>query len=142
MSTLLFYEDPAIFLHPLFLNCVHPLPPFPCHFQPSPQLCFLLSSFFGWDHATFDELFYLWYNMDLRMSSLTTLVPEWPWCVFYAKDIKFTVVWDNVVFYCYSDLKSHTQAHTEHTRASRGTHSYIYTTCYVLMAATFITLND
>ena len=73
-------------------------------------------------------------NMDLHMSSLGTLVPEGPWCVFYAT--RRQVYWGlthNVVFYWYSDLISHTHKHAN---------LYIYTTCYVLTAATFITLND
>ena len=66
-------------------------------------------------------------NMDLHMSSLGTLVPEGPWCVFYVT--RRQVYWGLthvVVFYWYSDLISRTQTHTAHSGASRLTHSYKY----------------
>ena len=55
--------------------------------------------------------------MDLHMSSLGTLIQEGPWCVFYATASQ--VSWglkNNVVFYWYSYLISHTQTHTQHTQ--------------------------
>ena len=55
-------------------------------------------------------------NMNLHMSSLGTLIPEGPWCVFYATRHK--VYWDltyNVVFYWYSDLIPQTHKRTQHT---------------------------
>ena len=62
--------------------------------------------------------------MDLHMSSLGTLVPEGPWCVFYAT--RHEVYWGltyNVAFCWYSYLISHTQTHTG---PSRLTHPYKY----------------
>ena len=62
-------------------------------------------------------------NMDLHMSGLGTLVPEGPWCVFYAT--RHQVYWGlthNVIFYWYSHLISHKHTHT-HTH----THTQIHT---------------
>ena len=75
------YEDSPILLTPLLFQILsNHLSPTPCHLQPPPQLFFLLSCFFGWmgDHASFDVLFY--YNMNLHITSLGTLVPEVSWC--------------------------------------------------------------
>ena len=52
-------------------------------------------------------------NMDLYILSLGTLVPEGPWCVFYAT--RHQVYWGlkhNVLFCWYSNLISHTQTQT------------------------------
>ena len=88
--TPLFYEDLPILPIAPFWNVVHPPPQLLCHLQPPPPLFSLLSCFFSWmgDHATFDVLFN---NIDLHMSSLGSLVPEGPWCVFYA--IRHQVYW-------------------------------------------------
>ena len=107
-----------------FKFCPIPSPQLTCHLQPPPQLFFLLSCFFGWmgDHTTFDVLFYLMIYWS-TMSSLGNLVPEGPWCVFYAT--RSQVYWGltyNVVFYWYSDLIS--QTHTAHSGASGLTHPY------------------
>ena len=78
--------------------------------------------------------YHIWYailfngNMDIHMLSLATLVPEGPWCVFYATWCQ--VYWGlthNVVFNWYFHLISHTNTHTTHSGASRLTHSYKYT---------------
>ena len=66
------------------------------------------------DHATFDVLND---DMDLHMSSLGTLVPEGPWCVFYVTRLKSDTMWFFTV-----TLISHTQTNTVHSGASRLTH--------------------
>ena len=140
----LFYEDPYYIAYPSFSNFLQPTlsHPFPSHLQPSPSLFFLLTTFFGLmgDHAAFDVLLYL------------MIIWIYTWCVFYATGRQ--VYWGlthYVVFYWYSDLiwythtHTHTHTHTQHAqRGSRLTHIliYIYTTCCVLTAVTFITLND
>ena len=68
-------------------------------------------------------------NIDLHMLNLETLVPEGPWCVFYAT--RCQVYWGltHVVFYWYSDVvitHTNTKAHTAHSGASRLTHPYKY----------------
>ena len=67
-------------------------------------------------------------NIDLHMSRLGNLVPEGPWCVFYAT--RCQVYWSlthNVAFYCYSDLISHTlkHKHTHHIQGSVDWHTHI-----------------
>ena len=92
--------------------------------------------------------------MDLHMSSLGTLVQEGPsWCVFCARSCQVYLGLIHVVFCWYSDLISHTQVHTHthkathHTQGPRDWHThiiilYIYTTCFVLTTAIFITMNN
>ena len=114
-------------LRPPLSNFVQPIPPLPCHLKPLTPLFFLFSCFFGWmgDHATFDVLHYL---ADLQMSSLGTLVPEGPWCMFYATRHKFAEVWHIMCFYC-TLIWYHTQTdkYKQHTQGySRKTHPYIY----------------
>ena len=64
------------------------------------------------------------------MPSLDTLIPEGPYCVFYAS--KHQAYWgltQNMVFYYYSALISHTQTHTTHvtyTGAKRLIHPCKY----------------
>ena len=70
-------------------------------------------------------------NMDLHMSSLGTLVPEGPWCMFYATRCQvYLGLTHSVVFYWYSDLTSqtHKHTHTAHSGASRLTllHKFIF----------------
>ena len=70
---------------------------------------------------------------NLRMSSLGTLVPEGPSCVFYARCVKFIEIW-LVRLFAGADLISHTHTHTHtHTQrqtaysgANRLTHPYKY----------------
>ena len=72
--------------------------------------------------------------MDLDMLSLGILIPEGPWCVFYAmQGIKLTEVWHIMCLFCwYSDLILHTETHTHtkryttHSGANRLTHPYKY----------------
>ena len=117
----LFYEDtphipyslyPPNF-HPFFnffliLTCLKPPPPllflFPCFFNWNVWSCHI------WCVILLDNI------MDPHMSSVGTLVPEGPWCVFYAT--KCHVYWGlthNVVFYLYSNLISfrHTKMHSK-----------------------------
>ena len=59
--------------------------------------------------------------MDLHMSSLGTLVPEEPSCVFYAT--RCQVYWGlthYIVFYWYSDLISHTHKNTNTNTTLKG----------------------
>ena len=102
-------------------------------------LFFLLSCFISWAEWVITPLLMCYFMIipiyicqALVLSTWRTLMG--PWCVFYAT--RHQVYWGlthNVVFYWYSDLISHTHKHAN---------LYIYTTCYVLTAATFITLND
>ena len=100
-------------LCPLFQMLSTPPPP-PTFLSPptSPPLFFLLSCLFSWmgDHTTFDVLFSD--NINQHMSSLGSLVPEGPGCVFYAKGIMFTWVWhiQSVTFIWY-DTHKHKNTH-------------------------------
>ena len=60
----------------------------------------------------------------LYMSSLCTLVPEGPWCVFYA--IRRQVYWGltHNVGFTGTLIWYHTHKHTAHAGVSRLTHSY------------------
>ena len=86
---------------------------------------------FGWmgDYTTFDVLFYLIVKMELHMPSLSTLVPEGPWCVFYST--RRQVYWGLahiVVFYLLIFFNiTHKHSNTQHTQGgSRLTHPYKY----------------
>ena len=99
-------------------NLLHLRPHFPVTFNqpltpsvPSVVLFFWLN---GW-------LRHIWCaillndNMDLNMSSLCTLVPEGPWCVFCAtRSQVYWVLTDNMIF---TGTLSwyYTQKHTQHT---------------------------
>ena len=67
-------------------------------------------------------------NMDLHMSNLcTNLLPERPWCMFYATRHQiYRDLTHNVVFYWYSDLIWHTHTHT-HTRTHTHTKTHKHT---------------
>ena len=67
-------------------------------------------------------------NMDLNMLSLGKLVPEGPWCTFYAT--RRQVYWGlthNGIFHWYSDLILHTHEHTntQHLLGSAHWHTHI-----------------
>ena len=84
----------------------------------------------GWSHHILSDI------MDLHMSSLVTLVPEGPLCVFYA--LRHQVYWGlthNVFFCWYSDLISHAQRHTAHSGVSWMTHTYKYIFTYIFMCS-------
>ena len=94
-----FYEDPSYVAFPLFWNFVQPHP-LPCLLQPhshcSSVVLFLWQN--EWSRHTWCAIL-LNDNTDLHMSSLGTLVPEGPWCVFYVT--RRQVYWGlthNVVF--------------------------------------------
>ena len=126
--TPLFYKDPPyIAYNPLFPNSLSPSTPSPTAIS---VVLFLWLN--GWSC-------YVWYAilfnniMDKKKSRRDTLVPEWPWCVFYATSCK--VYWGlthHVVFCWYSDLISlihiHTSTHRHiaHSGVSRMTHPYKY----------------
>ena len=78
-------------------------------------------------------------NMDLHMHSLGTLLPEGPWCVFYAfYATRHQVYWGlahNVIFYWYSDLISHTGKHTQHTQGPVDWHTHINIYLHHLLCA-------
>ena len=59
-------------------------------------------------------------NMDLYMSRLGTLVQAGLWFGFVQQGVNFTKVTDNVVFYWYSDLISHTNKHPGTRSTLRG----------------------
>ena len=63
------------------------------------------------------------YILDLHMSSLGTLVPEEPWCAFYAT--RHQVYWGltHVDSCWYSNLLSHTRTHTQHTQGPVDLHT-------------------
>ena len=66
--------------NPLFSNFVEP--PLPCHLQPPHSLFSLLSYFLG--GAAHLMCYFTYDGMGLHMSTFGNLVPEGPWCVFYA----------------------------------------------------------
>ena len=127
MLTPLFYEDPLYCLATRFFKFwPTPLPTFLLPPIPTPTVLSVVLFLWinGWSRHIWCAIL-LNDNMDLHVSSYGTLVPEGPWCMFYA--IRHQVYWGLthvVVFYWYSDLISHTQTHTAHSGASRLTHSY------------------
>ena len=107
-NSLILWRPTHYIAYPLFSNIVLKY----IHRQPPPPLLFLFSCFIDWmgDHL-------LTGIMDLYMSSVVTLVPEAPWCVFYATT-RHQVYWglpNNVIFCWYSDLISHTHTNTHST---------------------------
>ena len=135
--TPLFYKDPLSWVPPppLFeiLSNHHPaLPQFPVSPTHTRTVLSVLLFLFlnGWSGHIWCAIS-LNDNMDLHISSLGTLVPEGPWCVFYAT--RCQVYWDlknNVVFtgtlIGYHTHKN-TQTHTTRSEASRLTHPWKYT---------------
>ena len=113
-------------LPPFFKFC--PTTPPPWRIQLPPPLLFLLSYFFSWigDNATFDAA--LSDIMDLYVSNFDTLLPERPYCVFYAT--KSQVYWflTYAVFCWYSGLISYTHTnthkHTQHTHGPIDWHNH------------------
>ena len=111
----LFNEEPLYIAYPLLQFLSNPPPPyFPVNSNPHPYPPTVLSAVLflwlnGWSHHVWCAIL-LNDNMDIHMSTLGTVVPEEPWCVFYAT--RRHVYWGlthNVIFYWYSDLMSHTQ---------------------------------
>ena len=103
----------------------HPLPPLPCHPQPPTPTAFSAVMFLwlnGWSWHIWCAIL-LDDSMDLYMSSLGTLVPERPWCVFHATRCQvYWILTHNMVFYLYSDLISITHnTHTTYSGTSRLT---------------------
>ena len=108
--SLLIYEDfPPILLTTTFSNFVQQLPPTSLSSQTPTPIVFSVALFI-WLNEWSD---YIWCailcndKMDLHMSSLHTLVPKGPWCVFYAT--RCQVSWGLTHEICYSDLISHEQ---------------------------------
>ena len=112
--TLLFYEDPLYCLtHPFSKFCPPPPPTTPTSLPPrthSPTALSVVMFLWlnGWSHHIWCVIL-VNNDMDLYMSSLGTLVPEGPWCLFYATRRQiYRSLTHNVVFYWYSDLISNT----------------------------------
>ena len=96
----------------------------PAHLESPPPLLFLLPCFFGWmsDCPTFPHIscvIFLNDIMNLHISTLGTLVPEWPCCVFY--ETMHQIYWGlthNVFFWLYSGC-----IHVYHTSKDKERHS-------------------
>ena len=89
----------------------------------------------GWSHHIWCAIL-LNNNMGLHMSSVGTLVPEGPWCVFYAT--RRQVYWGrthNVIFYWYSDLIWQTHIHTQYTQGPVDWHTHINVYLHHLLCA-------
>ena len=120
-------------------------PPLPCHFKPPIPMFFLLSCFFDRmaDRTTLDVLFYL---MIIWIYTCSALVP------YYQKDLDMcfmqkasSLLRSETCFFTGTLIWYHTHKHTQHTLRPVDWHAhiiYIYTTCYMLTAATSIRLND
>ena len=85
---------------------------------------------------------HIWYaillndNMDLQISSLGTLVPKGPWCVFYAT--RRQVYWGLTHMFFTGTLiwyytHTHTHTHTQHTH-THNTHTHTHTHTHTLMS--------
>ena len=119
-------ETPSLYclpLHPFLKFCPHT--PTPTSLSPSTPAPTVLSVVMflwlnGWSCHIWCAIL-INHNMDLYMSSLGTLIPEGPWCVFHATrqkvywSLKFTLIW----------YQSHT-THTTLSGHSRLTQSYKY----------------
>ena len=114
-------------LCPLFqmLSTHHP-PTFQSPPTP-PPLFFLLPCFFSWmgDHTTFDVLFSD--NINHYMSSLGSLVPDGPGCVFYAirHHVYFGLTHTIYVTFIWYDTHKHKNTHTHHTQRPVDWHTHI-----------------
>ena len=128
LQTPIFYEDPLYCLPPPFFQIIPPPPTSLSLPTPNPSVLYVV--LFLWLNGLSRHIWcsiLLNDNMDLRMSSLGTLVLEGPWCVFYATRRQvYGGLTHNVVFYCYSDLISHTQKHTntQHTQGPVDWHTH------------------
>ena len=111
--TLLFYED-LLYCLPPFQILSTPSPTSLSPPTPTPPIALSVVMFLwlnGWSRHIWCAIL-LNYNMDLYMSSLGTLVPEGPGCVFHAtKHQVYRSLTQNVVFHWYSDLISNTNTH-------------------------------
>ena len=102
----------------------------------------------GWSHHIWCAIL-LNDIMDLHMSSHGNLVPERPKCVFYA--LRHRVYWGlthNMVLW-FDIMRTNTYTHThKDTLQTQGPVDWytisihVYTTCYMLTAAIFITMNE
>ena len=126
--TPLWWRPPIYIAYPLShfqILSTSPLPLAPSHFPATsnPHATVLSVFLFLWLNGSSCHIWcatLLHDNMDLHMQSLGTLLPEGPWCVFYAfYATRHQAYWGlahNVIFYWYSDLISHTCKHTHSTR--------------------------
>ena len=107
-------------------------PPNPTPTARSVVMCLWLN---GWSRHNWCTIL-LNDDMDLYMSSLCTLVPEGPWCVFYAtKRQGYWGLTHNVVFYWYSDLILHTHTNTQHTQGPVDCHTHMNVYLHHLLCA-------
>ena len=113
------YPPPPL---PPFFELFPPLTPHALRLQPATSIpiALLLPCFFCWmgDRATFYDL--LNFIMDLHLSSLGTLVPEGPCCVFYVT--RHQVYWGmtrNMVF-AFSQIYYNTHTQTKTCNTLRG----------------------
>ena len=118
--TPLFYEDPPYIAYHSPLFKFYPTLTLPCHLQPPPPTVlsvFLFLWLNGWSQHIWCAIL-LNDNMDLNMSSLGTLVPERPWCVFFATRIQ--VYWGltqcGFLLVIWFDI---THTNTHYTRVSK-----------------------
>ena len=144
--------SPPLSIFNFFSSFVQPPSSLPCHLQP-PKCC---------DCATFDVVFYLkWYHGSSHVETWYLSTRMTLMCIMQQR--MFTEVWHMWFFagiiICHTHARTHarTHAHTQRHIAHSGavhtniniyliyiyiTKIYIYTTCYVLTAAIFITLNE
>ena len=130
MLTPLFYDEPSLLPTLSFFKFC---PTFSYHLQPPPPLFFLLSCFFGsmGDCSTFDVLFYFNNNMDLHMMSLGILDLD---ACFMQQGVKFTKVWDVMLFFTGTLVWHHTQTHNhtpQHTPGPVDWHTHININIYL-----------
>ena len=131
----LFYEDPPYIAHPPLFNFVHPTPTPNSLSLPTPTPTALSIVLFLWLNGrsryifTVDVLFND--NKDLHMSSLWILVPEGPWCVFYATSRQ--VYWGLthcdfllVLWFDITHTHIHTHKNTQHTLGPVDWHTQIH----------------
>ena len=115
-------KTPTILPNPLFFQILSTLPSLP-----PPTLTPTAFSLAVWVVTPHLICYLLNDMMDLLKSSPGTLVPEGPWCVFYATGCQ--VYWDLTLVLWLDVTHTNTDTHTKtHStlRASRFTHPYKY----------------
>ena len=126
VNPVILWRSPRILPTPIFQNLTTPIPHFPVTSNPHCSYCCRIS-LADW-LITPHLMCILLNNIDPYMSSLSTLVPEEPWYVFYVtRHQVYWVLTHNVVFYWYSNLISHTHKHknTQRTQGPVDWHTHI-----------------
>ena len=141
-------HPPYIAYTPFFKFCPTPLFPVASNPHPTALSVILLIWLNGWSHHIWCAIL-LNDIMDLHMSSHGNLVPERPKCVFYA--LRHRVYWGlthNMVLW-FDIMRTNTYTHThKDTLQTQGPVDWytisihVYTTCYMLTTAIFITMNE